>query len=366
MNPLAQDQDGKEAAFEAATADVFTSIPTIPLRPSLLPKLAECPRYESSPFAGAAADRGTAMDTSFRAILTGEHVAWAPDTNREDAEAVEWAVNMARTLAGGASVLAKESELGVSMLGMTGTADAACSEKLWSADLKSGQLRSYEEQQAAYALGFMEREFCEEWTTHLLFCDERKLVTQHWTHESAWDVVNPVLAVVKDPNSAPTPCEYCSWCAKKWTCKERLEPLSMLLTGAPDKLDLERIKADPGELGALLSITHEIAKDDGLHNYLKEAGLAFVLKGQAVPGWQMQAGRKTETVPALMLAENFGPKNLLRDAGSAKVMQAIGNITGSKFKTLWSEFYSEDAPESAIQTNHGSAFLAKSRKKQKA
>lgn len=344
----------------------MTSIPSIPLRPSMLPKFAECPRYESTPDAGPAAVRGTAMDAAFRAILDGTHIAWTPDANNEDVAAVEWAVQMVRVLAGGAPVLAKESELGVAMLGMTGTADAACPEKLWSADLKSGQLRSYEEQQAAYALGFMEREFCEEWTTHLLFCDERKLVTQHWTHDSAWDVVNPVLAVVKDPNSSPTPCDYCSWCAKKWTCKERLEPLSMLLTGAPDKLDLERIKANPGELGALLNITHAIAKEHGLHDSLKEAGRDFMLKGTPVPGWNLQPGKKTETVPALMLAENFGPKNLLRDAGSTKTLQAVGNISGSKFSTLWNEVYSEDAPESVIQTNHGSAYLAKSRKKQKA
>lgn len=345
----------------------MTSIPSIPLRPSSLPKLAECPRYESEPMAGPAADRGTAMDAAFRAILNGSHVAFLPDTNAEDIAAIEWAVGSFRLLAGNAAVTAAESELRVQTPAGPGTADGACPEKLFSVDLKSGQVRDYEAQMAAYALGFMEREFCEEWTTHLLFCDERKIVSQKWTQETAWDVVNPIIAMVKDPEAMPSPCDYCGWCSKRWTCQTRLEPLSMLLTGAPDKLDLVRIKADPADLGRLLDITHQIAKDDGLHEELKSAALAHLLAQKAVPGWSLQKGRKTETVPALMLAENFGPKNLLRDAGSAKVMQAIGNVTGSKFKGLWSEVYGPETalPEGVIQTNHGAAFVAKSKKKAK-
>lgn len=346
----------------------MTSIPSISLRPSALPKLAECPRYEGESEAGPAAERGTAMDSAFRAILNGSHVGWLPDANREDVVAVEWAVSAFRLLAGNAPIQAAEKDLRVSMLGMEGTADGACPEKLFSVDLKSGQVRDYEAQMAAYALGFMEREFCEEWTTHLLFCDERKIVSTRWTQQSAWDVVNPIIALAKDPQAAPTPCEYCSWCAKRWTCQTRLEPLSMLLTGAPDKLDLVRIKADPADLGRLLDITYQIAKEDGLHDELKSAARAHLLDQKSVPGWRLQNGKKSEAVSALVLAENFGPKNLLRDAGIAKVMQSIGNITGSKFKTLWSEVYGPEAtpPEGVIQTNHGAAYVAKSKAKQAA
>ena len=41
------------------------------LRPSLLPKLAQCPCYVSSPDAGEAAQRGTRMDDAFRSLLMG-------------------------------------------------------------------------------------------------------------------------------------------------------------------------------------------------------------------------------------------------------------------------------------------------------
>ena len=342
----------------------MTCIPTVPLRPSALPKLAECPRYQSSEVAGAAADRGTAMDSAFRSILNGSFVGWAPDANREDCAAVEWAVQTFRLFAGNAAVQADEKDLRVEMLGMDGTADGACPEKLFSVDLKSGQVRNYHEQMAAYAVGFMEREFCDEWTTHLLFCDERQIVTAKWTLESATAVVRSVVTAVKDPESKPTPCDYCGWCAARWTCQARLEPLSMLLTGAPDKLDLNTIKSCPADLGRLMEITYQIAKDDGLHDELKSAACEHLTGGVAVPGWQLQNGRKTETVAAMCLAENYGKKNLLRDAGTARVTAELGNVTATKFSKLWTETYgAEPIPEGVIQTNHGAAFVAKSRKK---
>lgn len=344
----------------------MTSIPTVPLRPSALPKLAECPRYESSAVAGKAADRGTAMDAAFRAILTGTHVGWSPEANREDCAAVEWAVSMFRTLAGNAPIQADEKDLKVEMLGMDGTADGACPEKLFSVDLKSGQLRSYHEQMAAYAVGFMEREFCDEWTTHLLFCDERKLVSVAWTMASATAAVRAVTTSVKDPMSKATPCDYCGWCALRWTCQARLEPLSILLTGAPDKLDLNAIKACPADLSRLMDITYQIAMDDGLHDELRKAACEHLTGGVAVPGWKLQNGRKSESVPAMCLAENYGPRNLLRDAGTAKVTVELGNITASKFSKLWADTYGTEAlPEGIIRTNHGAAFVAKSRKKTK-
>lgn len=335
--------------------------PTTYLRPSLLPKLAECPKYESEPFAGAAADRGTAMDTAFRSLLLGEVVEWSPDTNSEDKAAIQWAVSSARLLAGHAPILAAEDDLRVAMLGMTGTADCACPDRQWSADLKSGQIRDYEAQQAAYALGFMEREFCDEWTVYLLFCDEREIVTAHYTKEEAWDIVNPIIAVAKDARALPSPCEYCSWCKKRWTCQARLEPLSMLLMGAPDKLDLETIKACPADLARLMDITHEISRDDGLHDVLRKAAAEHLGKQTEVPGWRLQNGRETRTVPVSRLLEPVDARHhLLKDAGTMKMSEILGNVSATKAGGLWSETYGEPLPESLISTNHGSAFVAKS------
>ena len=335
------------------------------LRPSALPKLAECARYEGDAIAGPAAERGTAMDAVFRSILGGSFVAWAPETAQEDRDAIEWAVAQVRLIAGGDAIQSEESDLRVSMLGMEGTADVAVPAQMWSGDLKSGQVRNYDEQQAAYAIGFMEREFVETWKTYLFFCDERKLVIREWTLESACDLATPIVVLSKTPGVAATPCEYCGWCAHRWTCHERLEPLSILLTGAPGNLDLATIKQNPEDLGRLLDLTHEISKEDGLHDELRASALAQILGGKTVPGWQTMNGRKSESVPATMIAENFGRRNILRDSGTAKALLACGNITGSKFRALWSEAYGEAAtvPEGIIKESHGSAYLAKSKKK---
>jgi hypothetical protein len=269
------------------------------------------------------------MDSCFRAILLGTHVGFLPDTKAEDIAAIEWAVETFRLLAGNAPLQASEDDLRVETPAGPGTADGACPEKLFSVDLKTGQVRNYFEQMAAYALGFMEREFCEQWTTHLLFCDEREIVTFEWTQASALAAVQPVIAAAKDPESLPTPCDYCGWCALRWTCAARLEPLSMLLTGAPDKLDLNAIKACPADLGRLMDITYLIAKEDGLHDELREAAKDYLLKSQAVPGWSLQNGRKTETVPALQIAESHGGKCLLTDAGTQRLSWVISRAPNS-------------------------------------
>jgi hypothetical protein len=307
------------------------------------------------------------MDGVFRALLGGTFVAWAPETSQDDREAIEWAVAKVRLFAGSDAVQSEESDLFVEMLGMKGTADYAVPVQRCSGDLKSGQVRNYDEQQAAYAVGFMEREFVSEWTTHLLFCDERQVVTRRWTLESATALIAPIIARVQTVGIAPTPNEYCGWCAHRWTCKERLEPLSILLMGAPGKLDLATIKQHPEDLATLLDITHEITRDDGLHDELRRSALSHVLAGVAVPGWSLMSGRKSESVEATMLGENYGRKNPLKDGGSARVLAACGNITGGKFKALWALIYgeAEALPDGIIKESHGAAYLAKSKKKAK-
>lgn len=336
------------------------------LRPSALPKLAECPRFEGSLDAGAAAARGTAMDTVFRDVLGGGGIPSGSDA--AEGAAILWAAKMVQLLANGEAIQSAEVDLEVEMLGMQGTADFAIPSQRVSGDLKSGQIRNYDEQQAAYAIGFMEREFCDTWTTHLLFCDEEVVVTRQWTLASATALIKPIVLRVKDPEAVATPCDYCSWCRHRWTCKQRVEPLSMLLTGAPDRLNIESIKSDPAKLALLMDLTHSIAKDDGLHDELRKAGLASLIAGTPIPGWSMTKGRTSESTSAGYLGENFGNKNLIRDAGVSKVLNALGSISGKKFRELWALAYGEAStvPEGIIKEHNGSAFIAKSKAKAKA
>lgn len=328
------------------------------LRPSSLPKLAQCAKYQSQPDAGPAAQRGTNMDASFRAILAGTHVAFLPDADSEDIAAVEWAAATARAFAGGKTIETQEDALHIECCGMTGTADALCAEHQWSADLKTGEVRDYEAQQAAYALGFMDREFCDNWTVILLFCDARQVVTLDFTRDHAEKLVRGIVAKVKDPQAVATPCDYCDWCANKWTCKERLAPMSMLLAGAPDKLYIAGLSEDPAMLGAVLAITHDIAKDGGLHDTLKEAAKSHLSEGRNVSGWTLSKGRETKTVDAVTVARYAA------EIGAGKVCAAYGNMSEKKFSELWkSQFGERPLPDGAISVNHGAPFVTKSRKK---
>ena len=129
------------------------------LRPSNLPKLAVCPCYESNPVAGPAAERGTLLDTAFRAELLGleERFTLTNKLTADEIAAVSWSVSMVRAMSGRERVLAREDDCRVKILNLTGTADAIVPGKLTHFDLKTGAQRNYREQMAAYALGLMGR-----------------------------------------------------------------------------------------------------------------------------------------------------------------------------------------------------------------
>jgi hypothetical protein len=338
------------------------------LRPSSLPKLAHCAKWQGEPFAGPYAERGNLLDACFRAILdtspatlqqqADKDQTLAGLTDAEDRAAVEWAVNTCRLFAGEREVITDEAALRVEVLGMKGTADAKCLERQWSADLKTGEIRDYEAQQAAYALGFMDQEFTDTWTVLLLFCDERQVVTLDYTRAEAEALVRGIVARVKDPQAIAEPNEYCSWCAHRWTCKERLAPISQLLFGAPDKLDVERIKADPTMCGAVLSITHEIQKDDGLHDVLKAGALEHVNAGRTVPGFTKVSGKESRTVDSVTVARHA------HAFGFQKLCAAYGNMSEAKFLELWNNhFPGKSLPADAVTTKHGLPYLAKARAK---
>lgn len=201
------------------------------IRPSTLPKLAKCPRYEPAPGATAATLRGIDMDAAFRTMLAGRESPWIADPEEKDYQAVQWAVDTARLYARGAAIETRERELRVRVLGMTGTADALCAARRWSADLKTGEMHDYTAQQAAYALGFMDREQVEHWSVLLLFCDVRELLQLDFTRESATQLLCKVLDHVRNPLARATPCEFCDWCASRKSCAARLNAAPLATWG---------------------------------------------------------------------------------------------------------------------------------------
>lgn len=330
------------------------------LRPSLLPKLAECPCFEPLATAGPAADRGTLMDTAFRQSLLDSPFDWSL-LDQLQIEAVNWAVDTARIFASRKPILAKEDDLRVAMCGMEGTADAACPDRFWSADLKSGQIRGYTEQQAAYALGFMERFFVEEWTTHLLFCDERQVVSRVWTLDEAETMVRHVQACALDANAVPAPNEYCGWCAKRYSCRPRLELVAWWIGKRPDELNLEECFRDPAKLAGLLEVFYDIGKNDGLLDAAKDAAKKLMLDEQTdVPGWKLQSRKGSEFISATQFERYW------TDMGFARVLQACGNVSREKFAEAWNATYpGKPFPTDIAQQGAGSTFVARATRSKK-
>ncbi|MEY2599795.1 MAG: hypothetical protein RLZZ142_2054, partial [Verrucomicrobiota bacterium] len=157
------------------------------IRPSSLPKLAECPNYQPKKDAGPAAARGTTLDTVFRNLMQGA-TEFSFDISQEDLDAVFWAVKKLKSFSFGATdILTDEESCRLSIPGIErpGTADCIVPSLRFGADLKSGSIRNYREQMAAYALACMEKHFEDEWTMYLLFCDQKEVVEHHFTYTEA-------------------------------------------------------------------------------------------------------------------------------------------------------------------------------------
>ena len=216
------------------------------LRPSILPKLAQCGHFRSDPISGAAAARGTAMDAAFRALITGDSGPLFELEDTDMADGVQWAADTCKMLANEMPLSVSEDELKLDITGFDngGTMDIACWPGQWSGDLKSGQIYDYRPQMAAYALGCMDREFLEEWTTYILFCDQRVVETYRWTYESANEAIQDALALYHG-GVPPQVNDYCSWCANRWTCEARREELGnkaeFLLVETDPKVGLQSV-----------------------------------------------------------------------------------------------------------------------------
>lgn len=222
-------------------------------RPSTLPKLAACLHYEPDGKTSDAAARGTRIDGMFRALLADAE-AFLGDHSAEASRA-RVGVRMLRERVGdNVPILSKEEDCKIRIQDADfadvceGTCDAIVPALKLSADLKSGEIRDYTLQMAAYALGCMDRFGSDEWTTLLLYVDQDETTETHWTYEDASARVlglRDAWTLRKDAH--PTPCDYCEWCRKgprnEATCPAvtaKLTPVSELL---PLPANLEEAKA---------------------------------------------------------------------------------------------------------------------------
>jgi hypothetical protein len=331
-------------------------------RPSSLPKLAECVRFEGMAGAGPAAERGNTLDKLYREVLGG--VA-ALDPNNEEHKGVSWAVDVTRILAKKEaddvgpeiftteSILWKEDDLRVQAMGMQGTADCALPHARTSIDLKSGQERNYVEQQALYALGFMERYNVKTWTVVLLYSDLRQMREFKFTQYWAENIIRQLMARVNDPQSVATPCEYCNWCAKKYTCAERLETVAFWAGKDPATIDWHAEMNDPVKLAQFINLCSLITSKDGLEDYARGLAREKLNTGEDVPGFVLRNRKGREYVEPETVAIHA------EQLGIANILAAYGSLSAEKFKGLWETALSGvPFPTDEIKSGPGSQFVA--------
>lgn len=330
--------------------------PSAAIRHSSLPKLARCACYESNPVAGPAAARGTLLDGCFRELLSTGELHQTEGISEEDIRAVEWAASTLRSMVSDEEILSLDEHCRVQTPGMDhiGTADAIVPGLLMSADLKTGQIRNYREQMAAYALGLMEMHFAERWTCELLFCDQRQVVSHRFTYAEAFEIVHGVLARVADPERKPELCEYCGWCAKAETCGARVEAAAQALEiaepqnaahqGQLECTDFAGVLEDPERLGRFLSSCKVL--DDFRERAETRARTLLEARGDAVPGWRLRKGGPIELVFPDDLARLVAAGNL----SLGGVLEAQGTLAAKKFRELWAkEMAGSVVPEELVR-----------------
>lgn len=307
------------------------------------------------------------MDAAYRSAFSGD-ASLLQALEPEEQDAVKWAVSTTKRFACTYDIVTDEDKLKVIVPGMehhTGTEDARVPDLSLSLDLKSGQIRNYREQMAAYALGNMNAYFVPKWTCVLLFADQKAEIVFEFTFDEAKAIVDEVLADFNDPDKVPTPCDYCCWCAKKNTCTALVRPIaeSLEIIEAP-KLTLEDMKhqlvSNPARLGAFLAAANIFKKE--LWDYAKDHAKAMMERGEDVPGWKLSKTKGGEIFDVLAIIEAA----LTTNATMTEVVELMGGeIDGKKFRE-WAEKrgYTPSAIEAKNKPGFTRMLEVKGKKKQ--
>ena len=317
------------------------------ISPSSLPKLAECALFTGAPGASAAAERGTLLDRALRELFIDDPTTF--DTlSAEDKRAVEWGANELRVLSGGYHIETREEYLGMEVPGLSkpGTADAVCVRAKWVADIKTGQVRNYRQQLAAYALACMQEHFTDSWTAHVVYIDQRLRRTYDFTREQAEATVSNLISEASSRTAEPTPNEYCGWCANADGCRALVRQSSEALALVQSETSLTEIRdqilSNPVSLSAFAANWKLAEKQiaEPILDALKERLGA----GEDIPGWKVTTGAGRQFVEADTIAKaatNVSKETLILALG--------GKMSADKFRQFCVESGAE-VDESAVRS----------------
>lgn len=308
------------------------------LSPSSAPKLAECAVFVGASGSSAAAERGTAIDHAIRLAMDGDTWPLA-QLKGDDLAAAMWGIQTLRNLSGGEHVETREEYLAMAVPGLSklGTADAICKRKMWVADVKTGAVRNYRQQLAAYSLACMEDHFSESWTAHVVYVDQQVVRSYDFTREEAEATTKRWISEATSANAKPTPCEYCSWCAHFNECgaitRQAESALALVKT---DGRTLEQIRAEIAADPIQMSIfaanwkTAEKHIAEPVIELLKQR----LLEGEDIPGWKVSTSAGREYVEAEAIAKasaNVSKETLILALGgkmSAKAFRQFCTDSG--------------------------------------
>jgi hypothetical protein len=330
------------------------------ISPSSLPKLAECALFEGAGGTSAAADRGTAVDLAIRNLISAENDVAIVG---EDACAISYGVEELIRLAKGSFIETREEYLAMAVPGLSklGTADAVCKSEKWVADIKTGQVRNYREQLAAYSLACMEDNFDTSWTAHVIYVDQKMIRSYDFSYEEAQQITKRTIDRATSAEAKPTPCEYCSWCKHYNNCHAIVRQAESAIALIPDvtgnSIDAirQRILATAESMGAFAKEWKLAEKEiaEPVLGHLKTR----LENGDEVPGWKLtsMSGRKfVETEAIAKASQNITKETLILALG------------GKMSEKSYIEFCTNNGVEpdtSAIQTGAHSLQLRQTKVK---
>jgi hypothetical protein len=316
------------------------------ITPSALPKLAECALFTNAGGTSDAAARGTMIDVAIRELMLGNDTPFEA-LPAEDKPSAQWGLVTLRALGKGSLVETREEYLAMEVPGLSkvGTADAVCVDEMWVADIKTGQVRSYRAQLAAYALACMNDNFADQWVAHVVYVDQRVVRSYEFTRPLAEQIVAGILSRATSPEAEPTPCEYCTWCANFNSCTAIVRQSSEALALVKGERSLDEIRAeiaaDPVQLSVFAA--NWKAAEKHLADPLIELLKARLSDGDDIPGWKVSTSAGREYVEADAIAKasaNVSKETLILALG--------GKMSGKNFRQFCADSGVE-VDESAVK-----------------
>ena len=140
-----------------------------------------------------------------------------------------------------------------------GSVDAYCEGELF--DLKTGRMRDYGPQMAAYALGIMQQYDLREVKYHIVYSKYREAHVEKISLEQAMDIVYSIVDSVNDPTRSPWLCDYCRWCSREESCTA-IKTFGYSIGGQIDLLWQQNLDEplDPAVKQRLLSIVGTVER----------------------------------------------------------------------------------------------------------